>query len=412
MADVIYVSYDGMTDPLGRSQVLPYLTGLAALGHRIRLVSLEKPDRFASGAEVVRHICSGAGIVWHPLPYRSRPPLVSAMVNVAALKRAAARLNRKRAADLIHCRSDLAALAGLALRRKQGVPFLFDMRSFWPDERVDGGSWDQSKALYRWIFRYFKARQRELLAEADEIVMLSEDGRKALPEIGPIPKAQVTIIPCCADFDHFQLAQKNVREAVRSAHGIPMDSPVILYLGSVGTWYMLGEMIDFFAAYRKQFPRARMLFVTPDQPDAILAAARERGAVDAIQVHSSRREDVPQWLAAADVGLFFIQPAFSKRASSPTKLGEMLAAGLPVVTNPGVGDVAAIIEELGAGVLVKGFDEDSYQGAVDDLSRLRIDPEQVRDQARRWFDVRSGIARYDGIYRRMTSRKTSTSRGA
>jgi glycosyltransferase involved in cell wall biosynthesis len=146
-----------------------------------------------------------------------------------------------------------------------------------------------------------------------------------------------------------------------------------------------------------------MLFLTPEGAAAIESSARERGLESAVHVHSASREEVPQWLAAADLGLFFVRPVFSKKAASPTKLGEMLAVGLPVVTNSGVGDVAAIVEELGAGAVVSSFDPAAYRQAIDELAQLKVDPQHLREKARRWFDVRAGVAKYDGIYRRMTA---------
>ncbi|HEX6604232.1 MAG TPA: glycosyltransferase, partial [Sphingomicrobium sp.] len=116
-ANVFYLSFDGMTDPLGRSQVLPYLTGLAALGHRIRIVSLEKADAYDRDAWAVDEICREAGLEWHPLPYRTRPPIVSTLLNLRALRRAAERLLRQRPADFSHCRSDLPGIVGRKLKR-------------------------------------------------------------------------------------------------------------------------------------------------------------------------------------------------------------------------------------------------------------------------------------------------------
>ena len=43
--NVLYLSYDGMTDPLGQSQVLPYIIGLSKKGYKFHLVSFEKPNR-------------------------------------------------------------------------------------------------------------------------------------------------------------------------------------------------------------------------------------------------------------------------------------------------------------------------------------------------------------------------------
>jgi glycosyltransferase involved in cell wall biosynthesis len=104
-------------------------------------------------------------------------------------------------------------------------------------------------------------------------------------------------------------------------------------------------------------------------------------------------------VTAADEGIAFKQPSFSAKACSPTKLGEMLALEMPVITNSGVGDVDRIIAESGAGVIVERFDEAAYERALDELERLSPDLERWRSAARKWFDLETGISRYDAIYR-------------
>ena len=247
-AEALYLSFDGMTDPLGRSQVLPYLAGLSGRGHGIRLVSLEKPAAFAGGWTAADAICRAAGIEWWPLPYRSRPPIASGIANLRALQREAERLHRERPADFVHCRADLPAIAGLALKRRHALPLLYDMRAFWPDERAEGGAWDQRKRLYRAIFRFFKKRQRALIAEADELVTLSEEGRRALDALGIRPAGKpVTVIPCCADFDLFALPSPETRREVRARLGLTDEAKLLVHLGSIGANCLLGEMLDFFA---------------------------------------------------------------------------------------------------------------------------------------------------------------------
>src|SRR6478736_8217005 len=110
-----------MTDPLGRSQVLPYLEGLAARGHEITLLSCEKPERMEADGSAVRAICQRAGIDWRPVAYHKSPPVLSGMIDVAVLKREAARLHRLKRFNLVHCRSYMAAIAGDWLKRKHGV---------------------------------------------------------------------------------------------------------------------------------------------------------------------------------------------------------------------------------------------------------------------------------------------------
>lgn len=391
-----------MTDPLGRSQVLPYLTGLAAKGHRITLLSLEKPPRFERTGGLIRQMCEEAGINWRPLPYRSSPPIVAGQWNVWRLGREAIKLHRRDQFDIVHARSDLASLAGSALWRRGGAKFLYDMRALWPDERVDGGSWPQRNPLYRYIFRRFKRHQLEFLNEASAIVSLTERG-KALIEGWPsrTGSAQVTVIPCCSDYDFFRPATQGARTKAREAMAIPSDAKVLIYLGSIGSWYMLSEMLDFAAAYRRRHQSMRLLIVTPDDPKPILEAADKRGLGELTLVESATREEIPSYLAASDVGLFFIMPVFSKCVSSPTKLGEMLACGLPVVTNDGVGDVGEIVRAINAGVLVDAFSDAAYDTAIRDLEGMQPDAEKIRNQSRHWFDVEMGIGAYDRIYRNL-----------
>jgi glycosyltransferase involved in cell wall biosynthesis len=391
-----------MTDPLGRSQVLPYLAGLAQRGHRISLLSMEKPERFAAQGETVRALCSQAGIDWAPLPYRRRPPLIAGWWNSYRLGRQAARLHRERNFDIVHARSDLASLAGRSLWRNGDARFLYDMRALWPDERVDGGAWPQSSPLFRAIYRKFKRHQDEFITRADAIICLTNDAKSLLEGWpGRRPDADITVIPCSTDFDHFSPATAEARLAARQRLGISRDEKVLIYLGSIGSWYMLDEMLDFFGAYRDRHPSARFLLVTPDRPGQVLSAAKEHGLADAVLVREATREEVPAMLAAADLGLFFIRPVPSKRASCPTKLGEMLASGLRIVANGGVGDVDAILRETGGGVTVRSFDRMSYEKAIDVVEALPHDPAAARSKALAWFDVERGIAAYDQIYRKL-----------
>jgi hypothetical protein len=187
--------------------------------------------------------------------------------------------------------------------------------------------------------------------------------------------------------------------AARESLDIPETAKVAAYLGSIGTWYMLGEMLGFFAVQRSRDPEAVLLFVTRDAPEPIVAAAAERGIpAAALRIRGGTRAEVPKLLAAADYGLFFIRPTFSKQASSPVKLGELLAMELPVVTNAGVGDVDRILEETGAGVSIYVLDQSGYERALDELATLQPDMKRWREGRARWFDLGEGVRRYDAIY--------------
>lgn len=402
---ILYISYDGLTDPLGRSQVLPYLTGCAREGHRIHVLSCEKPDRLASDWKPVQAICSDAGIKWHPLHYHKRPSVISTAFDLAMLRRAAKQLHRRHGYGLVHCRSYIPAAAGLRLKRKFRVPMLFDMRGFWPEEKTESLRWDLSKPLFRLVYRHFKRLESSLLRSADRIVSLTDAGKAELlrrPELAGRGYV-VTVIPCCVDFGHFSLAGLGPRTAARSALGIRPDAPVLAYLGSLGGNYMLGEMLDFFKLYRHRNPGAVFLFVTQDSAEAIGREAAERGIPpEELVIRAASRDDVPRLLAAADVGVAFKQPSFSAKGCSPTKMGEMLAVGLPFIANAGVGDVASIIESTECGAIVERFDAENYAQALDKIEKCNVLPQERRKRAIAICDVELGINRYDAIYRSLS----------
>jgi glycosyltransferase involved in cell wall biosynthesis len=397
-ANVLYLSYDGMCDPLGGSQVLPYLKGLAALGHRISLVSFEKPERRPEERAEVQRTCSEAGIDWHPLPYHKQPPVLSAMYDLRRMQALAERLHREQPFDIVHCRSYLPALVGLRMKRRFGIRFLFDMRGFWADERVDGGIWKLSNSLFRAVYNYFKKREAEFLAEADQVVSLTEEGKRVL--LGwRRDSPPISVIPCCVDYDAFPPVTEKRRSEARRLLGIAPDTRVVAYLGSFGSWYMVDEMMDFFGVQLERHPDSIFLIVSREPANEILAVAQAHGiASDRLIVRPAARDGVPKLVAAADYGLFFIKPVFSKKASSPTKMGEFLALELPIVTNGNVGDVARIVEESGAGVVVAGFSKKAYRSALDTLETLKPDMERWRSVARRWFDLGTGVDRYAAIY--------------
>lgn len=399
---VLYLTYDGLTDPLGRSQVLPYLTGLTAKGHTITILSCEKPERLATDESRIRAICSESGIAWHPLIYHKAPPILSSMYDQWRMRRAAFELQKRNGFDIVHCRSYIPAAIGLAMKEQFGTAFLFDMRGFWPDEKVEAGAWDQEKSLYRAIYSHFKRLEKRLLSGADHIVSLTHEGKRQLltrPQFQPAGPA-IDVIPCCADFDVFPLRSPELRERGRSALSLPEDVDLLGYLGSVGAWYMLDEMLDFFIVYARSKANPRFLFVTREPAEPIRQAAANKGIdPDRLIVRPAAREEVAPFMAAVDLGIFFIKPVFSKKASSPTKMGEMLALGLPLITNDGVGDVGQIVRETGCGVAIDQFNEMAYEEALRQVETMAVDPVESRQKALPWFDVKLGVDSYDRIYR-------------
>ena len=106
------MSYDGALDPLGASQVVPYLIGLAARGVAITLITFEKPERWAQadGRLAMQRRLEACGIRWRPLRYHKWPRLAGTLRDIVAGSRAIACEAARSAPALIHCRGDVATV--------------------------------------------------------------------------------------------------------------------------------------------------------------------------------------------------------------------------------------------------------------------------------------------------------------
>ena len=382
---VVYVSYDGALDPLGSSQIRPYLEGLSARGVATTLVSFEKPARWrddearmALAARLER-----AGIHWRPLAYHKWPRLPATAWDVLAGARAVQSAVERSGAALVHCRGDVAMAMARWARLPRGVRILYDVRGLFADERVEAGSWAAGSRVDRIVRRVESANLRR----ADGVVALTAAGLEALRERrGELPPHRV--IPTCADLSVFR----------PRAPGEEADYGLV-YSGSLGTWYMAREMVTF-ARVAAAFVRGRTLFLTPDVEEARRAGATP----DWAEVRSVNPAEVPAWLRRGRALFFFIRPTPSKRASCPTKLGEALASGLPVLCNRGIGDLDAVLADGAVGLLVDSFSEDGYSLAARRLGALLEDPAlsgRCRRLAEAAYSLESGVKAYHHLYREL-----------
>ncbi|NJN26533.1 MAG: glycosyltransferase family 4 protein [Cyclobacteriaceae bacterium] len=411
MANILYLSYDGLNDPLGKSQILPYLEGLADLGHTITVVGFEKGKKPEGSARQT----SGKLTTVH-LTYHKWPPVLSTLYDLYLLRRLVTKMlnapvRHATAAsqiDIVHCRSYVTALIGLWARRRFGVQFVFDMRGFWPDERVEGGVWNLKNPLFAMIYRYFKRKEKELISEADAVISLTRNAKKEIctwnfSDVSPkemLSSDKISVIPTCADLDLFSADQVSISRQcqLRKSLGIEENDRILLYLGSLGTWYMLDEMLDFFEVLKVN-SGFRFLFVTKDREVLNRALANRHYQPGEVILTSCDRQQVPSFISICHAAIFFIIPTFSKKASAATKMGEIMAMGKPVITNSGWGDVDEIIDGEN-GILIENLETRYYQKSIARIP-LQTDPSKIRQTAIQHFSLQQGILDFNRIYERL-----------
>lgn len=404
---VLYISYNGMLDPLGQSQVLPYLRELTKRGVEFTLLSFER-EPLAKNAEKFKQLKASLradGIDWNWLPYHQKPSLPATTYDVVQGTRYARRLMRSRRIELVHARSHVAALIALRLKRRYGVKMIFDVRGLLADEYVDANHWRRESLVYRLT----KSTERRLFRAADAIVTLTERiwpiisqwdglrGRNVLQEV----------VPCCADLDLFKF-DLSARETRRRELKL-QDRLVLVYSGSIDGWYLTEPMADFFLALRQERPDAHFLWLAPRGHERIRSLMSARGLTESdYTVLSVSTADVPSYLSASDIGLAFIKSCLSKMASSPTKYAEYLGCGLPLVINEGIGDSDMLVTQERVGVLVREFVEPAYRAAARAITTFVSDSDATRQHSRAvakaLFDLeRVGTERYARLYAHLLS---------
>jgi glycosyltransferase involved in cell wall biosynthesis len=404
---VLYISYDGMTDPLGQSQVIPYLVALTKHGYSFTILSCEKADRFKTNEAEIRQLLAQHNIRWEPIPFTTSPPVISKIRDRRLLRKTAIRLQEQYHFAITHCRSYVAAEVGLMMKKKYGTKLLFDMRGLWADEKVDAGSWPQTNPLFRYLYRLYKKKEKAFMENADHIVSLTSNAKHEIHTWkhivnNPVP---ITVIPCCVDLDLFnpEALDTTTLENYRQQLGLHADDFVVSYLGSFGSWYMMEEMLDLFKVLLQKVPQAKFLFITPQAKADILGAVAAKGIpADHVYITEAKRKQVPYFLALSRYSVFFIRATYSKKSSSPTKQGEIMAMGIPLICNSGVGDTDWVVEEYHSGVVLRGFEEAQYQKGIEDLLQGNFNAADIRRGADSYFSLKQGAARYLSIYQSLS----------
>lgn len=389
MANVLYLTYDGLSSGLAQSQILPYVWGLVEKGHQITIVSCEQ----GTVDPLTIHKLKEYRVGWHSVPYLFRYKPFHAIYNVYRLRQLAQKVYRQGKYEIIHGRSQLASYIGLQIK-KPTTRLIYDMRGFWADERVEGGIWDTKRWLYRRAFHYYKNQELRLMREADRIVVLTYAANDYLLD-NQLTSHPISVIPCCVDEEKFNPNRftDEDRIHIRQQLGIPIDAPVLVYVGSLGTWYMLEEMKAFFQVFSSLYPNANFLILTKDTNTAhdLLYDLCSQ-----VRILSATSADVPMYLHATDYGIFFIRPSFSKTGSSPIKLAELWSMNKPVFCNGGYGDIEYLWEKYHLTGLIQNFSNQDYHNAIQSFASAPI--RDFRSVGHAFFALDRGVDAYHRIY--------------
>ena len=398
MTPTLYLTRNGLLEPLGQSQVFAYLRGLSQ-DHAITLITYEKPEDWADGARMTRarEACERHGIRWLPQMFRRKPRVIAPAFSMMRMVWLLLREVRTGRANLIHVRSYIPAAAALLVHKLTGVPFIFDMRALWPEELITAGRLRRGSLLHRAIV----AVERACLARAAAVVSLTHAAVDHLKLEYPaaLEGQRIVVIPTCADLNRFTPVSNR-----------PSGSIVHGCIGTIlSGWFRPDWLAAWLSTVAQDDHSARFEIVTRDDADRVRVALDPMDKFgDRLAIGPRPSEEMPDAVRGHDLSvMFYAGGEVSELGRSPTRMAEVLGCGLPVVANEGVGDVADIIRQYNVGVIVADGSETAMKVALDELEELRSDPDlslRCRNAAEKVFSLEAGTEAYRKIYTEILGR--------
>ncbi len=210
---------------------------------------------------------------------------------------------------------------------------------------------------------------------------------------------RISIIPCCTDLQRFE--SKAPSESVS-------NRLEVVYAGTATGLHLLEEVGRFFIRLRERAPHAYLRILTHSPAADITDLFQGLGLrPEDFSVVAAQPDEVPDYLRRARIGVSFRKATFAQIAASPAKIPEYLAAGLPVVSNSGIGDLDDLLTNEGVGFVIESFHDDEYDKAATHILKLLELPDirqRCRSVAKKNFDLLDvGGKGYREVYRRIAS---------
>ncbi|MBS1708864.1 MAG: glycosyltransferase family 4 protein [Armatimonadetes bacterium] len=244
------------------------------------------------------------------------------------------------------------------------------------------------------IGKLYVGFEQRLLANADAVVMITEDFRPFVPA----EQTNVHVVENWSPIEQIPLRPKV--NAWSTAHGLAETSNWI-YTGTLGMKHNPGLLLKL-AEENRNDPSFRLVVVSEGTSvDWLRENAAAKGLENVVLLPFQAVEDFPDVLGSADALVAILEPS-AGIFSVPSKVLSYLSAGRPILLAvPPENLIARIVLGHDAGLAVSPLDEDAYLSAAKQLAadacRREVMGRNGREYAERTFDIRSITDRFETI---------------
>ncbi len=366
--DVTYLSVDSIQEGVGSSQITPLILGLAEKGKAVCLITFEK----ITPPKELFELFSRAGVVWIVKEF-GRPGAIGGLARFNTLRRCVPK------SAVLHGRSDIATAA--AILSGINAPVLWDVRSLWSDQRLLIGTpgWNSLTAKAARALEDLAARKSKAMTTLTAaVVPILQQRHKRVPSIREV-------IPTCVQTSKFLPSP------------MPQGQITCLLSGTFNNYYDVARMKQVLDEIRKSMKLNVIWARAGESPMEYLGVGEDL-------IFSANHSEMPRLVQESHFGIAICKQdnLDSLAAAVPTKIGEFLASGRPVVVSNGIGDLDQMLTSTKTGVVVNQSDTlETISSQIRCLIDDPMTPDRCRALAMQHFDMEKSVDRYIEIYDRM-----------
>lgn len=200
-----------------------------------------------------------------------------------------------------------------------------------------GDSVNEKREMNRlkpWVWDFLLLLQDKSIKQSDVCIVVSENLRHQLETNTGSKIKDYSLISCGVDVERFNKAQ------CAQIEGLDLSNRIVLgYCGGFHGWQNFDKMIDLVTRLRKLDQRVFLLAFSNSSvepyKEKLAELGKENYCIKGLQSH-----EVPSHLKLMDAGLLLRSNLILNIVSSPTKICEYLAAGVPLICTQYSGDYA------------------------------------------------------------------------
>lgn len=401
---VLYITPNGILEGLGYSQVFRVVQKIASLlkgdGVRYTILSMEPSELLANHSHRA-HLelqCKEAGIEWIAVEKRKgRKNTLHATAQMYGEARRFCSKHRDKPL-IIQARAYHAGAIAFLLYKELGVPYIFEPRGYFLDERLEEGALDPN-GLFLSLGRM---TERNIMAHAACVYTLTEtmadDIRRGVFGPNHAPVHVCTTVTDFTAFTHDPSAYTALRDRFALFHARPTKPWVLGWMGGFNAWYL--EEPSFMLAKKclMKDPNAVFMIVTPSQ-EAARKAISKYGLPDAqVILTEATHEAMAKHYSLIDWVLMLLpEGSFAKRGSMPTKLGETLATGVRPILHGCNSEVRDWVQRTQGGIVLRDLEDSSLEQAAEWMLSHPKNEQGIhlsRKEAEPFFSLDAAAQRY------------------